>query len=114
VIEMKNSYQSLLVKFFFVSLIIINAQAALADVTANPTASVSSSSTVIVHRPATDPSWGKVISYQQEQAVSNIDRTRETLHKFLFQDSNGIVRVVVYHEPVSGNGYWEIWVWDQP
>jgi len=98
----------------FVLSFLISAQVALADVTATPTVSTNSSSTLIVHKPATDPSWGKVIQYQQEQAVSNIDRTRETLHKFLFQDSNGIVRVAVYHENTSGNGYWEVWVWDQP
>ena len=98
----------------FFSSFLIGAQVALADVTATPTVSTNSSSTLIVHKPVTDPSWGKVIQYQQEQAISNIDRTRETLHKFLFQDSNGIVRVAVYHESASGNGYWEVWVWDQP
>jgi hypothetical protein len=111
---MKKSYQSLLVKFLFFLSFLINAQIVFADVTATPTASANSSATLIVHKPATDPSWGKVIQYQQEQAVSNIDRTHETLHKFLFQDSNGIVRVAVYHENASGNGYWEVWIWDQP
>jgi hypothetical protein len=111
---MKNSHQSILLNFLFFSSFLISTQVALADVTTTPTAPANSSSTLIVHKPATDPSWGKVIQYQQEQAVSDIDRTRETLHKFLFQDSNGIVRVAVYHENTSGNGYWEVWIWDQP
>ena len=70
--------------------------------------------TLIVHKPAANPAWGKVISYQQEQAISSTDKTRETLHKFLFQDSQGIVRLATFHESASGGGYWEVWVWDQP
>jgi len=111
---MKISHQSLIAKFLFVLWLFMSAQIAFADETATPTVSSNSSNAIIVHKPATDPSWGKVIQYQQEQAVSNIDRTRETLHKFLFQDSNGIIRVAVFHENTSGNGYWEVWVWDQP
>lgn len=76
--------------------------------------STDSNTTITIHKPATDPAWGKVIQYQQEQAISSIDKTRETLHKFLFQDSQGIMRLATFHESASGNGYWEVWVWDQP
>ncbi|HTA76432.1 MAG TPA: hypothetical protein VK791_04680 [bacterium] len=92
----------------------------LARETATPTATVdesaetktikSPSSTIVIHKPATDPAWGKVIQYQSEISALN----HEVLHKFLFQDSKGIVRNAVYHENSSENGYWEVWVWDQP
>jgi len=112
---MKTGYQSLLIKSLFISVLLVSAQIAFADDTTAPSsASSNTSSTIIVHKPATDPSWGKVIQYQEEKSISGIDKTNETLHKFLFQDSNGIVRVAVYHENASGNGYWEVWVWDQP
>jgi hypothetical protein len=75
---------------------------------------VDSNTTITIHKPATDPVWGKVIQYQQEQAISTTDKTRETLHKFLFQDSQGIIRLATFHESTSGNGYWEVWIWDQP
>jgi hypothetical protein len=99
---------------FFVALLLISAPIAFADEAATPTPATNSSSTLIVHKPATDPAWGKVIQYQQEETISSVDKTHETLHKFLFQDSDGIVRVAVYHESASGTGYWEVWVWDQP
>ncbi|HXL72171.1 MAG TPA: hypothetical protein VN963_00980, partial [bacterium] len=96
---MKTSRQSPLVKSLLVSILLIIAQIAFADNTATPaSAPVNSSSTLIVHKPAPDPSWGKVIQYQEEQSVSSVDQTHETLYKFLFQDSNGIVRVAIYHE----------------
>jgi len=76
--------------------------------------SVTSNTTITIHKPTTDPAWGKVIQYQQEQAISSTDKTREILHKFLFQDSQGIIRLATFHESTSGNGYWEVWVWDQP
>lgn len=68
------------------------------------------SNTLVVHKPLIDPSWGKVVQYQEEQSPS----THETLYKFLFQDSNGTVRTAIYHENASGNGYWEVWAWDLP
>jgi hypothetical protein len=111
---MKTPRQSLLVKSLLVSTLLIGAQIALADDTATPTsASANASSTLIVHKPAPDPSWGKVVQYQEEQSVSSVDQTHETLYKFLFQDSSGIVRVAIYHESASGSGYWEVRVWDQ-
>lgn len=73
-----------------------------------------SSNTIIVHKPATDPSWGKVIQYNEEQVISPTDHTKETVYKFLFQDSENVVRLAVYHESTSGTGYWEVWIWDQP
>jgi hypothetical protein len=126
---MRTSYQFLLSKCFIVFLLFIGTQVVFADDTVTtPSASSNhptqnkktddsdsdTSSTLIVHKPATDPSWGKVIQYQEEKTVSTVDKTAETLHKFLFQDSDGIVRVAIYHESESGTGYWEVWVWDQP
>jgi hypothetical protein len=72
------------------------------------------SNAIIVHKPALDPTWGKVVQYSQEQAISSTDKSRETLHKFLLQDDKGIVRTATYHENAAGGGYWEVWVWDQP
>jgi hypothetical protein len=77
---------------------------------AKPETSKNPSSTIVIHKPATDPAWGKVIQYQSEISALN----HEVLHKFLFQDSKGIVRNATYHENTSENGYWEVWVWDQP
>jgi hypothetical protein len=125
---MKIFPKSLLLKFSFVLFLHFGTQLAFADDTiTTPSTSPSqpsqskktdddsdSSSPLIVHKPATDPAWGKVIQYQEEKSVSTVDKTEETLHKFLFQDSNGIVRVAIYHESESGTGYWEVWVWDQP
>jgi hypothetical protein len=81
---------------------------------ANPPAHVNTNNTIVVHKPATDPAWGKVIQFQQEQSISASERTKETLYKFLFQDSHGVVRSAIYHEGSSGTGYWEVTVWDQP
>ncbi len=72
------------------------------------------SNTIIVHKPAADPSWGKVIQFTEEQALSPSEHSKETLYKFLFQDSQDVVRLAIYHESASGTGYWEVWIWDQP
>lgn len=88
----------------------ITPTAGSSDNSQNNTSTIST--TITVHKPATDPAWGKVISYQQE--VPGDDKNHEALYKFLFQDSNGVVRTVIYHESASGSGYWEVWVWDQP
>ncbi len=42
------------------------------------------------------------------------DANRETLYEFVFQDDKGVVRTAVYHENASGEGYWEVTVWDLP
>jgi len=39
---------------------------------------------------------------------------KETIHEFLLQDSEGILRVAFYHEPEAGGAYWVVWIWDQP
>jgi hypothetical protein len=67
-----------------------------------------SSGAITIHKPQTDPAWGKVIQYHRETA------NRETLHEFLFQDDQGVVRTAIFHESTSGAGYWEVWIWDQP
>ncbi len=75
---------------------------------------VNTNNTIVVHKPTTDPAWGKVIQFQQEQSISASEHTKENLYRFLFQDSHGIVRSAIYHESPSGSGYWEVTVWDQP
>ncbi len=70
--------------------------------------------TLIIHKPQSDPSWGKVIQYHRELSGGPNDKTREILHEFLFQDNEGVVRTAIFHEDSSGDGYWEVWVWDQP
>ena len=116
---MKISTLSFLIRISFIFLVLVCTQISFADTNSssddqsqNKKAdnSSSSSNTIVVHKPATDPSWGKVIQYQEEQSIVN----RETLYKFLFQDSIGIVRTAIYHENTNGTGYWEVWVWDQP
>jgi hypothetical protein len=124
---MKISPSSLLIRTSFILLICFGAQLSFADDSATPSsssddlfqdkkpttptnASTSSSSTITIHKPATDPSWGKIIQFQEEQSTT----AHETLYKFLFQDATGIVRTAVYHENTTGTGYWEVWVWDQP
>jgi hypothetical protein len=113
---MKTLIKFPLLKFLILLFLLFGTQLAFADEpVASPTPSTSNGSApLVVHKPATDPAWGKVIQYQEEKTVSTGDKTGETLHKFLFQDSNGIIRVAIYHESESGTGYWEVWVWDQP
>jgi hypothetical protein len=72
------------------------------------------SKALILHKPKPSPAWGKVIQYHQEKVIALSDKDNETLHEFLFQDENGIIRTAIFHENASGDGYWEIWVWDQP
>ena len=67
-----------------------------------------------VHKPMPDPAWGRVIQYRMERIPALSNKSKETLHEFLFQDEQGIVRTAVFHENASGDGYWEVWVWDQP
>lgn len=69
---------------------------------------------LVIHKPMPSPAWGKVIQYHREQVLPPSDKNHETLHEFLFQDDQGIIRTAIYHESVSGDGYWEVWVWDQP
>ena len=71
------------------------------------------SKTLVLHKPATNPAWGRVVEYHKENSVSSADKTPETLYTFLFQDDQGIVRTAVYHENSSGDGYWEVYVWDR-
>ena len=80
------------------------------DITEVPKKHIASSSTLIIHKPSPDPAWGKVIQYEVEQNPT----AHETLYKFLFQDSKGLIRTAAYHEGSSETGYWEVWVWDLP
>ncbi len=69
---------------------------------------------LIIHKPMPSASWGKVIQYRREEIFPLSDNNRETLYEFVFQDDKGIVRTAVYHETPSGEGYWEVTVWDLP
>jgi hypothetical protein len=72
------------------------------------------SKALVIHKPKPSPAWGKVIQYHREKVLALSDQDSETLHEFVFQDDNGIIRTAIYHENESGDGYWEVWVWDQP
>jgi hypothetical protein len=72
-----------------------------------------SSKVIIIHKPMPSPSWGKVIQYHREISQSPSEKNREIMHEFLFQDDQGVIRTAIYHENASGDGYWEVWVWDQ-
>jgi hypothetical protein len=60
------------------------------------------------------PAWGKVVQYKREQIPALMGKDPETLYEFVMQDEDGIIRVATFHENSSGDGYWEVWVWDQP
>ena len=74
-----------------------------------PSASTGNSKYIVLHKPSVNPAWGKVIQYHTEPSPAN----HETLHVFLFQDEEGVVRTAVFHEDATGDGYWEILVWDR-
>lgn len=79
-----------------------------------PTAQAGNPSSVIfIHKPMPSPSWGKVLQYHREISQSPSEKSHEILHEFLFQDDQGIIRTAIYHENANGEGYWEVWVWDQ-
>jgi len=69
---------------------------------------------LFIHKPMPNPAWGKVIQYHRDQILALSEKNRETIHEFLFQDDAGIIRTAAYHENSSGDGYWEVWIWDQP
>jgi hypothetical protein len=79
-------------------------------------ASVNPVHTLVLHKPRIPAEWGQVIQYHRETVTNNslFDRDTETIHEFLFQDSEGILRMAFYHEPSNGSGYWVVWIWDQP
>ncbi len=72
------------------------------------------SKTLVIHKPKPSPSWGKVIQYHRDQILALSEKNREIIHEFVFQDDGGIIRTATFHENASGEGYWEVWVWDQP
>jgi len=69
-----------------------------------------------LHKPVVPPEWGRVLQYHREIATTNslFEREKETIHEFVLQSSKGVIRNAFYHEPASGNGFWVVWVWDQP
>jgi hypothetical protein len=69
---------------------------------------------IVVHKPQPLAAWGKVIQYKREEILALTEKNRETLHEFVFQDEEGIIRTATYHENASGDGFWEVWVWDLP
>ena len=94
-----------------------------AEATPLPTASASAAKpgkvtpplkALFIHKPMPSPSWGKVIQYHRDQILALSEKNREILHEFLFQDDQGVIRTATFHENASGEGYWEVWIWDQP
>ena len=65
------------------------------------------------HKPLIPPAWGHVIQYRKEENFVLAGRNQETLFEFVFQNDEGIVRTATYHESADGNGYWEVYVWDE-
>ena len=119
--------------FFFLALLVFTRSAQAADkeispaslddktVTTTPTPAakpvsqtIGTTKALVVHKPLPSPSWGHVIQYHKVENFVLSDNNRETLYEFLFQDDTGIVRTATYHENPSGDGYWEVEVWDQP
>jgi hypothetical protein len=72
--------------------------------------------TLLLHKPRLPAEWGTLIQYHRETVTNSslFDREKETIHEFLLQDSEGILRVAFYHEPEAGGAYWVVWIWDQP
>ncbi len=71
-------------------------------------------SILTLHHKMLDPAWGRVIQYRKTESRAFSDKARETLHEFVLQDTDNIVRVATFHENAQGTGYWEVWVWDLP
>ena len=72
------------------------------------------SKVIEVHKPMPSPSWGKVLQYHKEKTFNLSEKNQETIHEFLFLDEEGVIRTALFHENASGEGYWEVWIWDQP
>jgi hypothetical protein len=68
----------------------------------------SASKALVIHKPRPSPAWGKIVQFRREEI------NKETLYEFVLQDDQGIIRTATYHENSSGDGYWEVLVWDQP
>lgn len=67
-----------------------------------------------IHRKMLDPAWGQVIQYRKYESKTFSDRERETIHEFVLQDNDRVVRIASFHENAKGEGYWEVLVWDLP
>ena len=66
-----------------------------------------------IHKPLIPAAWGRVLQYRKEENFVLSGRNQETLFEFVFQNDEGIVRTATYHESADGNGYWEVYVWDE-
>jgi hypothetical protein len=73
----------------------------------------SSSKILEIHKPLIPAAWGRVLQYRKEENFVLSGRNQETLFEFVFQNDEGIVRTATYHESADGNGYWEVYVWDE-
>ena len=69
---------------------------------------------IVLHKPLIPAAWGQVIQYSHDTPHALFDRDLETVHEFVLKGQDGIFRVARYHEPQSGAGFWEVWVWDLP
>ncbi|HVM32212.1 MAG TPA: hypothetical protein VMU88_03695 [bacterium] len=85
------------------------------DSNANSAPGAYNSSKVLeIHKPLIPPAWGRVLQYKKEQNFVLSGHNQETLYEFVFQNDEGIVRTATYHETADGNGFWEVYVWDEP
>jgi len=96
----------------------------LADTSATPTSGSSTGTQPVtqqyggtrlleIHKPMIPPAWGRVIQYKKEANYVFIGHNQETLYEFVLETNDGIIRTATYHETSDGDGYWEVYVWDQ-
>jgi hypothetical protein len=67
-----------------------------------------------IHKPMIPPAWGRVIQFKKDINFVLVGHDQETLYEFVLETSDGIIRTATYHETSDGDGYWEVYVWDQP
>ncbi len=66
-----------------------------------------------IHKPMIPTAWGRVIQYKKDINFVLIGHNQETLYEFVLETNDGIIRTATYHETSDGDGYWEVYVWDQ-
>jgi hypothetical protein len=108
---------------FFVLTILSNTSFVSAD-TATPTPDPSTNTQPVtqqygntklleIHKPMIPTAWGRVLQYKKEVNFALASHNQETLYEFVLQNNDGIIRTATYHETPDGDGYWEVYVWDQ-
>jgi len=107
----------------FILLILLRPSFAMAD-TATPTPDSTTGAQPVtqqygntklleIHKPMIPTAWGRVLQYKKEVNFALASHNQETLYEFVLQNNDGIIRTATYHESPDGDGYWEVYVWDQ-